>query len=195
MMVLEPETTVNQQVATALLLAEKLLEPWLPQDEFRQPDEEMLVKGENPLVFPYTERRMKVVGDGRPDVLGIDIDVADLLPIIQTLQEAGWGYLAAVTGVDLGAESGEMEILYHFCEGAAVLALCVKVARETAVVPSICGIIPSASFFERELREMLGVEITDTPNTDKLFLPDEWPEGLFPLRKDFDPAHINPPAN
>ena len=33
--------------------------------------------------------------------------------------------------------------------------------------------------------EMFGVTVVDTPNPDRLFLPDEWPAGVYPLRKDF----------
>jgi Ni,Fe-hydrogenase III component G len=52
-------------------------------------------------------------------------------------------------------------------------------------VPSICSVIPAASFFERELAEMLGVVIADAPDSNRLFLPDDWPDGVYPLRKDF----------
>jgi Ni,Fe-hydrogenase III component G len=104
---------------------------------------------------------------------------------IQALQRAGWGYLAAITGLDLGLEDGRFEILYHFCEGAAVITLRLAVSRDSAVIPTVCTLIPSAGFFERELGEMFGVTILDAPNTDHLFLPDEWPEGVYPLRKDF----------
>jgi len=31
---------------------------------------------------------------------------------------------------------------------------------------------------------MLGVEVTGLTNTDHLFLPDDWREGVYPLRKD-----------
>ncbi len=97
----------------------------------------------------------------------------------------GWGYLASIIGVDLGVEAGQFEVLYVFCAGAAVLTLAVKIPRATAVIPSVCGIIPSASFFERELSEMFGITIT-TPNPDRLFLPEEWPHNAYPLRKDFE---------
>jgi Ni,Fe-hydrogenase III component G len=55
------------------------------------------------------------------------------------------------------------------------------------VIPTVCNLIPSAIFFERELIEMFGITVEGTPNTDHLFLPDEWPEGVYPLRKDFQP--------
>ena len=118
-----------------------------------------------------------------PNRLDLFLDKADLVTAVQTLYQAGWGYLAAITGLDLG--DGELEVLYHFCAGAAVVTLRVKVAEETAVIPSIYPIIPSVSFFERELSEMFGITVVGTPNPDHLFLPDIWPEGVYPLRKTF----------
>ena len=120
--------------------------------------------------------------------LDVMIDVADLVAAVRALDQSGWGYLAAITGLDLGPEAGAMEVLYHFCAGATVVTLRVKVARETAVVPTVCGLIPSASCFERELSEMFGITVAGTPNPDRLFLPDEWPEAVYPLRKDFQPS-------
>jgi Ni,Fe-hydrogenase III component G len=117
--------------------------------------------------------------------LDVSIDVADLIASVRALHQADWGYLAAITGLDLGPEAGEMEVLYHCCAGAAVVTLRVKVNREKAVVPTVCDVIPSAGFFERELSEMFGITVEGTPNPDRLFLPDEWPEGVYPLRKDF----------
>lgn len=113
-----------------------------------------------------------------------EVSPDDLLPAVKALNEQGWGYLVAITGLDAGAEAGSMEALYHFCSGASVLTLRVKIPREQAIVPSICGIIPYASVFERELSEMFGIEVSGTPDPSRLFLPDDWVEGVYPLRKD-----------
>jgi ech hydrogenase subunit E len=120
--------------------------------------------------------------DGRMDVV---LDAEDLLAAVEALHEARWGHLTSITGLDLGVNTGEIEVIYYFRRRAAVVGLRVRTPRESASVPSVCDIIPSASFFERELREMLGVEVVGTPHPRKLFLPDDWPEGVYPLRKDF----------
>lgn len=126
--------------------------------------------------------------------LDVYIQAADLQTAVAALVESGWGYLSAITGVDLGAADedagGEIEILYHFCRSAAVLTLRLRVPYETPVVDTVCNTIPSASFFERELSEMLGVTVHGTPNPDHLFLPEDWPEGVYPLRKAYQPAAI-----
>ena len=83
-----------------------------------------------------------------------------------------------------------MEVLYHFCPGDVVIGLRVRIPRQGGAVPSLSEIIPSADVFERELHEMFGIEITGLRNTERLYLPERWPEGVYPLRKDFDPASL-----
>lgn len=124
-----------------------------------------------------------------PESFRLDAIIApdDLPAAVQALIDARWGYLAAITGLDPGADDGALEALYHFCSGAAVLTLRVRVPREQPAVPSLTAIIPSVSFYERELHEMLGIDVLGAPNLDRLFLPDNWPDGVYPLRKDFDP--------
>lgn len=127
-----------------------------------------------------------------PERLDIWLAATNLPAAVNALHSAGWGYLSAITGVDLGVEAGRLEALYHFCYGAAVTTLRVRLSRDEPNIPSICDIIPSASFFERELMEMLGITVDGTPNTDHLFLPDDWPEGVYPLRKDFNMNEVQP---
>jgi Ni,Fe-hydrogenase III component G len=45
--------------------------------------------------------------------------------------------------------------------------------------------VPTATLYERELQEMFGFVIEETPVPDRLVLPDDWPAGVYPLRKSF----------
>jgi Ni,Fe-hydrogenase III component G len=38
--------------------------------------------------------------------------------------------------------------------------------------------------FERELAEMFGILVFGIPNSYALYLPDDWEQGVYPLRKD-----------
>ena len=82
-------------------------------------------------------------------------------------------------------DKGNVEVLYHFCSGPAILTLRVSLPYAQASLDSICDVIPSASLYEREAMELLGVEFVGTPSTEHLLLPDQWPENVFPLRKSF----------
>ena len=88
-------------------------------------------------------------------------------------------------------EEGDLEILYHFCTAAAVITLRIRVPRQDASVPSLTEIIPSAEAFERELSEMFGVEVIGLRNKMRLYLPDDLPEDIFPMRKDVSDQEIS----
>jgi NADH:ubiquinone oxidoreductase subunit C len=120
-----------------------------------------------------------------PNRLDVMVDAEDLRDAVGALRGAGWGYLITISGVDLGAEKDQIEVLYHFASGAAVVTLRVQLSRQDPVVPSVFDIIPSVSFYERELTEMLGVVVEGIASQDRLFLPEDWPAGVYPLRKDF----------
>ena len=51
-------------------------------------------------------------------------------------------------------------------------------------VDSISEVVPAANWAERELRDLVGIELTGHPYPKRLVLPDGWPEGVHPLRKD-----------
>jgi Ni,Fe-hydrogenase III component G len=109
----------------------------------------------------------------------------DLIPVVAGLRVIRLGYLSAITGLDHGEET-DLEVLYHFCTGEAVITLRLNVPRQDGCLPSLCEIIPSAEAFERELQEMFGIRIEGLRNPSRLYLPDDWPADVFPLRKEHD---------
>lgn len=119
-----------------------------------------------------------------PNRLDVPVTAENLIAAVTALDAARWGYLSAITGLDLGVEAGQIEVLYHFCEGAAVVTLRVATLRAESSVPSVCPVIPSGSIFERELVEMMGIDVVGTPDRGRLFLAEDWPDGVYPLRKD-----------
>ena len=130
-----------------------------------------------------------------PESSRLDILVTsdDLRAAVTALQAGRWGYLSAITGIDLGVDSGHLEALYHFCNGAAVTTLRVHIPRSKSTsLPSIEDIIPLAAFFERELHETLGFQIVGAKSSDRLFIPDDWPKDVFPLRQDFSTDQARP---
>jgi NADH-quinone oxidoreductase subunit D len=143
---------------------------------------ETLLKQAGELLAPFA----KGSNNPEPNRLDVEINARDLPSAAAALSNALWGYLSAITGMDLAPESNELEALYHFCEKDAVTTLRVKLPREGhPEIPSISDCIPVASFFERELSEMFGVTVVGTPDASRLFLPDDWPSEVYPLRRDF----------
>ncbi|MFA6282228.1 MAG: NADH-quinone oxidoreductase subunit C [Candidatus Omnitrophota bacterium] len=61
-----------------------------------------------------------------------------------------------------------------------------EISAETAKFNSLAKEIFSAALFEREIKEMFGIEPDGNPDVRRLHLHDEvWPKGWYPLRKDF----------
>jgi NADH-quinone oxidoreductase subunit C len=89
-------------------------------------------------------------------------------------------HLSTITGQDV---DGQIELLYHFWEGGG-LTLRTSLPREQTSVETITDLIPGASFYEREIAEMLQVTFVGHPNLQRLLLPDDWTGGP-PLRYEF----------
>ena len=101
---------------------------------------------------------------------------------VATLLELDVYHLSTITGQDL---DGEIVLLYHFWEGSG-LTLRTSVPRDEAHIASVTGLIPGASFYEREIAEMLHVTFDGHPDPRPLLLPDDW-NGEAPLRQEFTP--------
>lgn len=98
-------------------------------------------------------------------------------------------HLSTITGVDLGQE---MELLYHFSYKYSVeISIGVKVPKSAPKVPTITDLIPGAIFYEQEIHDLLGIEFEGHPNMGPLILPEGWPEGVYPLRKEYTVQELN----
>ena len=126
--------------------------------------------------------------------LDIYVDSINLKSAVSKMVENQWGYLVTITGLDHPPKyddagnllsDGKIEGLYHFANWAAIITLRISVEYSNPKIDSICEIIPSATLYERELIELFGFDIFDTPDSSRLVLPDIWPENSYPLRKSF----------
>lgn len=124
-----------------------------------------------------------------PEANRLDIHLQrpeDLVEVATLLRVKRLGTLTAITGLDLGAEAGELAVLYHFCTAGAVITVRLRLPREKPVIATLTGFIPSAEPFERELSEMFGIAVKGLRAPDHLYLPEDWPAQAYPQRKDFD---------
>jgi len=88
------------------------------------------------------------------------------------------------TGID--AEDC-FEVLHHFSNDESGCLVTVKAFirdRETPEIDSITPLTPSAEWIEREMHDLLGIGFRNHPNLQRLILADDWPEGVYPLRKE-----------
>lgn len=96
-------------------------------------------------------------------------------------------HLAVISSADLG---DRVELIYHFTLyygnhlQELSLGLRVSLAKNDLKIPTITDIIPGALFTERETQEMMGVEVDGIPDNRRLFLPEDFPQGVYPWRTD-----------
>jgi NADH-quinone oxidoreductase subunit C len=113
----------------------------------------------------------------------LKVDPKDLIKAVEVLKNGlGFVYLATVSGLDSGEN---FEIIYHFANAFSQLNLRTQIPKANPHVDSICAVIPGAILYERELQDMFGLVVDRLPDPRRLVLPDDWPEGNYPLRKDW----------
>lgn len=101
--------------------------------------------------------------------------------------------LATMVGRDDRARSGTFLLDYVFgVPEQGWVTIEAAVAPEAPEFPAITPMVPAAHWYEREVRDLLGLTPVGHPDPRPLVLHDDWPEGLYPLRKDFDPATPTP---
>jgi membrane-bound hydrogenase subunit beta len=117
----------------------------------------------------------------------VSLDRDLLKPAIQVLKGLQYPHLAVISGVDTG---DNVRLIYHFTiyyghpAGEYTVSLGVDLPKSDLSIPTISDLIPGAVFSEREKQEFLGIKVTDIPDGRHLFLPDDFPEGVYPWRKD-----------
>lgn len=88
------------------------------------------------------------------------------------------------TGVDTRYH---IEILYHFTfdEINLLISFRVKLDKSKLEIDSLAPLFEAANWIEREIHEILGINFKGHPDMRKLLLPEDWPEGVYPLRADY----------
>jgi len=103
--------------------------------------------------------------------------------VATSLKEWGLYYLGTITGLDSG---DKFEIIYHFYDDyGLIFNLKVFTPRDNPKVPTVTTVFPGVFLYERELMDLLGIDVEGTPPNRRYPLPDDWPAGQYPLRKDW----------
>ncbi len=100
------------------------------------------------------------------------------------------GRLFTMVGNDERELSGHFALYYVFAFDQLQHLITVKTLLEEAdpVFPSISAQIPAANWYEREVKDLLGLRALGHPDRRPLILHGDWPEDQYPLRKDFSAA-------
>jgi len=105
------------------------------------------------------------------------------------VNQEGFNMLSTISGLDL---KDKYQVIYHMCnEDGVVLNIKVSLNKENPSVQTITDLFPSAELSERELEDLLGIKVEGLVQGRRYPLPDGWPEGQYPLRKDWDASVLD----
>jgi len=99
------------------------------------------------------------------------------------VRDLGFSILCAITGLD---EGGRFAFIYHIAKpDGTILNLKTSASKEGASIKTIIDAFPAADIYEREISDLLGVKVEGLAPGRRYPLPDDWPVGEYPLRKDW----------
>lgn len=178
---------------------------WTPESRIRLPEERLppaavLQRMQAAAADFWMDGRVdetwKEGGDEMPAFkqIWISIQREGLLPVLEALISIHYPHFSVIAAVDTG-ETVECPYIFQLYHGAreAMITIIINVVvpKTDLVLPTICHLFPGAGISEREKQEMMGIKIDGTPDARRMFLPDDFPEGVYPWRKD----ETAPPSN
>lgn len=115
------------------------------------------------------------------------IDKRDLPDVCRYLSKENEGRLFTMVGSDERDVAGGFVLYYVFSFDRYDHFVTVKTAikEDDPTFPSVAVDLPAANWYEREVRDLLGIRPLGHPDPRPLVLHGDWPEDIHPLRKEF----------
>ena len=98
----------------------------------------------------------------------------------------GFTHLVVISCVDR-IERGVFELVYLLNDPVDMvdIGICVEIGREEPVMESMHHLWAGVRVFQRELREMYGIDFPGSPEVDEPMILEGW-DDMPPMRRDFD---------
>lgn len=123
----------------------------------------------------------------RPNLAFVTVTRAVLRPLLLHLRDReGFKHLVLLTAVDW-IEDGSFQLTYLLNDRAnrRDLGLRLMLPRDDTQMDSIHDIWPTAATYQRELREMFGIDFPASPGVNDDFILEGWTD-IPPYRREFD---------
>jgi len=107
-----------------------------------------------------------------------------LWEVLGFLHDQGVVHVSTISVVD-HIQAKLFEVLYHLSWENNEITVRTEIPRDDPVIPTVSHILPGALTYGREIQDLFGIRVRDIPDPRRIVLPDDWPEGVYPLRKDY----------
>ena len=146
---------------------------------------------EKGLITPAAEQQPPTA-IGRRQVQSSDLAFVTVVPaearhlILDLRDRFGFTHLVLLTAVDY-LEEGKFLLTYmlHNYELHHDIGVQVPIGRDGAAMESIHDLWAQAGTYQRELKEMFGIDFPGSPRVDEPFILEGWDE-VPPMRREFD---------
>jgi membrane-bound hydrogenase subunit beta len=111
--------------------------------------------------------------------------IKNLVKYLMKLEK--YPHFAVTSGYD---NDKSIVLVYHFSlyygqKGKEInLNISVELPKSDPTIDTITDLIPGALISEQEKQEMLGIKVKNIPKDSRVFISEDFPEGVFPWRKD-----------
>lgn len=150
--------------------------------------------GENEIIgrfvarFPFLDGR--ITTRRRQRIFTANLSRAEFSKVVAFARdEAGFTKMHHVVGTDEGADLGFLYVMEN--DGGVILALREVAPKEAPEIDTMTTLFPSMLWHERELVDLFGARVAGLPEGPRYPLPDGWPEGNYPMRKDWNPKYFD----
>ena len=131
--------------------------------------------------FNFLENKIRVQRQKR---IFAEVPSENFLEIFEyAVEDLGFKFICTITGLD---EGSSLAFIYHITrQDGITLNLKITVPKEHPVIKTVMQFFPGADIYEREVMDLLGAKVEGLPAGKRYPLPDDWPAGQYPLRKDW----------
>jgi membrane-bound hydrogenase subunit beta len=154
------------------------------------PEKEEAIQGKLEKKYDFMRGKCAVRRERR---LWAEVPREKLTEVAKFLKDdMGFEFLCTITGLDIVENEAlrfsrtGYEMIYHLANGGIVLNLKTFIPQEDPVIDTITGVYEGATMYELEVHNLLGITVRGIPEGIKYPLPDDWPDGEYPLRKDWN---------
>ena len=137
--------------------------------------------------FPFLRDKVRIQ---RPRRIFASVDPSGFEQVLVfAMRNLGFTILCTITGLDNGPTLG---FIYHLArQDGITLSLETDVPKENPLIKTVTQYFPAAEIYEREVMDLLGAKVDGLEEGIRYPLPDSWPKGVYPLRKDWKPGEVN----
>lgn len=122
----------------------------------------------------------------------VELKNENVLDVMKYIKSKGYYHLSTITGFDEGETLGA---IYHITDHKTIVNLRIRTPKTNPVIKSVLSVYPVATSYEKELQDLFGIKVDGLGEGRRYPLPDDFPQGVYPLRKDVKLDELNKMLN